>query len=199
MEREDIVDTLQYLYKYIYISVSGYAIDNQLKNTNEYHPIDEFYFSVLNETGITDKTVLFDHIKNLKTDVYFTKLTNLKKSAQTLLAKLGVTLDDELKYKDKDNLIEFKNHIKTYILPQILLAIDDKDYDDYIFENSSLFNKRDDNLIQLLFMSDLNESNINALKCYCEDKFVLSDKIEEYFSARNFLIDNLYDGEIILI
>ena len=202
MEKEEVVEILENLYKYIYISVSSNEINNYLENTDNYCPVDEFYFSNLNKSGISDKSLLYNHIKNIKTNVYFTKLLNMKKAAQKLLNELGIQIKDEVKFeniKSVENLIDFQKHIKTYILPQILSAINDKDFEDYIFENSPIFNKKDKLLIQFLFMSDINESNINALKYYCEEEFILTEKIEEYFVTRSFLLDNLYNKNNVLI
>ena len=202
MDKEDIVDNLKNLYTYIYISVCDVDIDNFLKITDECLPIDNFYFSKLNKTGITDKSLLYNHIKNIKTNVYFTKLLNLKKITKDLLAQIDVTLDDQKKYEDKisvENLIDFKNHIKSYILPQILLTIDDKDFEDDLFNNASMYKKKDDNLNQLLFMSDLNEDNLNSLKCFCKETFILTDKAEAYLRARDNIIESSFKGYKILI
>ena len=199
MDNENVIENLQNLYKYIYISVNTNNIENYI-NTNKY-PIDKFYFSKLNKTGITDTSILNDHIKKIKTNVYFTKLLNLKKVSIDFLKKLNVDIDDK-EYKNIDsieNLIELKEHMKTYILPQILLAIDNDDINEYIYENTSILNKRDNNLNQLLLMSDIDESNINSLKYYSEEDFKLTDKIEEYILSRSLIIDDIFEGKEILI
>ena len=199
MDNENVIENLQNLYKYIYISVNTNNIENYI-NTNKY-PIDKFYFSKLNKTGITDTSILNDHIKKIKTNVYFTKLLNLKKVSIDFLKKLNVDIDNK-EYKNIDSiesLIELKEHMKTYILPQILLAIDNDDINEYIYENTSILNKRDNNLNQLLLMSDIDESNINSLKYYSEEDFKLTDKIEEYILSRSLIIDDIFEGKEILI